>query len=181
MRLFIAIPIPGNIKDCIRDLEDSLKKCDLFAKWVNPDNIHMTLKFLGEIKEEKIPLIQKAISETCLNFSSLEVNLTEFGFFPNERNPRVFFVSTDKEEILQRIAYVLEEKLEPLGFEREYRFRSHLTLCRLKGRKNIEKLVAKTKEIKPGKSFPINEVILYKSTLTPKGPIYTEMFRQSLI
>lgn len=180
MRLFIAIPLPQNIKDYLRDVQTQFKECYCVAKWVNPQNIHMTLKFLGQLKEEKIPAIKNVIKEVAVNFSALEVRLTEFGFFPNERNPRVFFVSTDNEETLQKIAYTLEEKLEALGFEREYRFRSHITLARFKSRKNIECLVGKTKEIKADKTFPVDSIILYKSTLTPHGPIYEEIFKASL-
>ena len=180
MRTFIAIPIPDNIKNYLRDIQGQLKKIDLLAKWVNPSNIHMTLKFLGEIKEEMIPSIENAINEIAVNYSSLEVDLTKFGFFPNERNPRIFFISTDKEELLQKIAYRLEEKLEGLGFEREYKFKSHITLARFKSKKNVNQLVEKTKAINVEKSFPINEIILYKSTLTPKGPIYDVLFKQCL-
>jgi len=180
MRLFIAIPIPQNIKDYLCDIQMQFKKCDLFAKWVNPQNVHMTLKFLGEVKEEKIQSIENVIKETIVDFSALEVNLKEFGFFPNERNPRVFFISTDKEEILQKLSYILEEKIEPLGFEREYRFKSHITIARLKNRKNIDCLVRKTKQITPDKSFPVDSIILYKSTLARTGPIYEEIFKSSL-
>jgi len=176
MRTFIAIPLPQSIKDYLGDIQNQFKKCNVEAKWVNTKNTHMTLKFLGEVQEDKIPSIESAIKETIAGISSIKVNLIGFGFFPNEHNPRVFFVSTDKEEILQKIAYNLEEKLKPLGFKPEHRFRSHITLARMKSRKNAGCLVTKSKEIKVDKYFPVNSIILYKSTLTPNGPIYEEIF-----
>jgi len=180
MRSFIAITLPQNIKDYLDDIQKQFKKCEVSAKWVNTQNIHLTLKFLGEVKEEKISSIENIVKETAAGSSALKVKLTNFGFFPSERNPRVFFISTDKEETLQKIAYGLEEKLEPLGFRREYRFKSHITLARLKSKKNTGCLVAKSKKIKADKSFPVDSITLYKSILTPRGPVYEKMFSTKL-
>lgn len=180
MRTFIAIPIPDDIKSYLADIQSNLGKCNLEAKWINTNNIHITLKFLGEIEPEKIPSIQKTIENTAKNFLSLDLKLTEFGFFPNPRNPRVFFISTNQEKKLQEIAYRLEEELETLGFEKEFKFKNHLTLARFKGRKNLSSLIEKIQTIKIEQSFPANQIILYQSTLTPTGPIYKKLFMQTL-
>ncbi|OPX30036.1 MAG: 2'-5' RNA ligase [Candidatus Omnitrophica bacterium 4484_171] len=180
MRTFIAIPLPQDIKNYLNSIQAQLKECDVYAKWVNIHNVHMTLKFLGETEEDKIPSIENTINKSTAGLHLLKVNLINFGFFPNERNPRVFFISTDEERTLQKIAYKLEKNLEPLGFNPEYRFRSHITLARLKGKRNIACLAAKSKEIKLDKPFHIKSIILYKSTLTPKGPIYEEIFKAKL-
>ena len=176
MRAFIAIPLSQNIKGYLYDIQKQFKECSVYAKWVNAQNIHLTLKFLGEVKEEKVPFIRDAIKETAVNSSVLRVNFTNCGFFPNTRSPRVFFIATDKEAILQKIVYGLEEKLEPLGFKREHRFKSHITLARLKSKKNISCLRAISKEIIIDKPFLVNSIILYKSTITQQGPIYEEIF-----
>ncbi len=180
MRVFIGIPIPNEIIKYINELQREFKKCECIAKWVNPSNIHITLKFLGETEEKNIPLIKDIIKGVCINSFVIEIILKRFGFFPNGKNPRVFFIATDKEETLKKMAYALEEKLEPLGFEREYRFKSHITLARIKSKKNIDCLIKKTYHINLNKHLILDSVILYKSILTPKGPIYEEIFKQKL-
>ena len=180
MRVFIGIPLPEETKRYLNGIEDEFKECDCLIKWVQHTNLHITLKFLGEIKEERLPLINGAIEETSKNFSKIFVSLRNFGFFPHEKNPRVFFVSVDKDEILRRLAYALEKRLEPMGFTPEHRFKSHITLGRIKSKKNIECLIRKTKRVKLINSFYIDSIILYKSTLTPKGPIYESIFKNPL-
>lgn len=139
MRLFIALNLPADIKAHLQQTQDILKKCAVEAKWVETKNLHITLKFLGEIKEEsKTEKIKEIIAAGGRRFNSISVSLTNFGFFPNENRPRVFFIATDKEDSLKNIADFLEDKLEPLGFAKENRFKSHITLARLKSPKNID-------------------------------------------
>ena len=180
MRTFIAIDLPKEIKEKIAELEKDFTKCDLAFKWVKPENIHLTLKFLGNIDEEQIIKIKQAIAMVSGKFASFEVSFDSFGFFPNERKPRVFFISTTPEELLKNIAVKLEEELEALGFEKENRFKSHITLARIKNPKNIACLKEKIKNIRLDKKFPINEITLYKSTLTKEGPVYKEIFKSNL-
>ncbi len=175
MRLFIAIDVGKHIQSLLADIQNTLKKCNLAAKWVQPHNIHLTLKFLGEVEENKVANVKNVINTVTGNFSPFTIHLKEFGFFPTERNPRVFFVSTDNEERLKLIAYSLEETMEQLGFRREQRFRSHITLARLKSRKNIDCLIQKIKNIHPEGEIEVKEISLYKSTLTPHGPVYERL------
>ena len=180
MRTFIAIELPEDIKIKLQNLTETFKKCGLDAKWVETKNIHMTLKFLGEVDEEQLEEIKKSITTITNQFKSFTVSLTNFGFFPNEKYPRVFFVATDKEEMLKNIAIRLEDGLEKIGFAKEGRFRSHLTLCRFKGTKNIDALKKEAETIAPQGQFPIEGISLFKSTLTSRGPIYEEIFKASL-
>jgi 2'-5' RNA ligase len=180
MRLFIAIDIPENLKEKLARLENKLKKCDLDAKWINALNIHMTLKFLGETHEEQLAKIISIISVTAANFSKLELTLGSFGFFPNETSPRVFFISTDNEEILRNISLQLEDKLEVLGFPKEGRFKSHLTLARFRSKKNIDSLKNEIKNITIEAKFACSEIILFKSLLKPTGPVYEKLFSAPL-
>jgi len=180
MRSFIAISLPKEIKETITELEQGFTKCDLAFKWVKPENLHFTLKFLGNIDEEQIIKIKEAIAKVSDKFASFEVSFDSFGFFPHERKPRVFFISTTPEELLKNIAVKLEEELEVLGFEKEGRFKSHITLARIKSLKNINCLKEKVKNIRLDKKFSINEITLYKSTLTKEGPVYEEIFKSNL-
>jgi len=157
-----------------------LKKCDVHAKWVNPKNLHFTLKFLGEATQEQIKEIEKIIEDVANRFRPFTVNLKEFGFFPNEKRPRVFFVSTDNEEILRKISQRLEEKLEKIGFKKEDRFKSHITVARLRSNKNLHLLKKEIKNISLTEAIPIKEITLFKSTLTESGPIYETICKMNL-
>ncbi len=180
MRAFIAIDLPEKIKSRIAELEDDFKKCDLAFRWVRPENLHLTLKFLGDINQEQVSKIKEAITKISGKFTSFQASLNDFGFFPNERNPRIFFISIDKEELLKSIARELEEGLEPLGFDKENRFKSHITLARIKDLKNIDDLKPKIENIRLDEKFLIHAIILYESTLTGEGPIYGKIFKSNL-
>ncbi|MFH1504570.1 MAG: RNA 2',3'-cyclic phosphodiesterase [Candidatus Omnitrophota bacterium] len=180
MRVFIAITLPIGIKKKIEKAEASFKECGLDAIWVKAENIHLTFKFLGNVDEKNIPSMKKEIEETASQFNSLTLNLENFGFFPSEKRPRVFFVSTDKEEILKKISQELENRLGKIGFEKEDRFKSHITLARLKSPKNIDCLIKKIKNTKIEANFPVQEITLYKSTLTSSGPIYNKILTAGL-
>ena len=180
MRAFIAIDLPERIKGKIAELENDLKKCDLVFRWVKPKNLHLTLKFLGDITQEQAGKIKEAIAKVSGKFAAFETSFNGFGFFPNERGPRIFFISIDKGELLKSIAGELEEELEILGFEKENRFKSHITLARIKDLKNIESLKAKTKNTCLNEGFLIESITLHKSILTKEGPIYEEIFKSNL-
>jgi 2'-5' RNA ligase len=182
MRTFIAIDLTDPVREKILHVQDCLQKCDLDVKWVRPQNAHITLKFLGWIKDpDKIEKIKKAIEEVTIKFRCLDVNLKEFGFFPNEKRPRVFFISTDKEDALKAISCELEEKLEKLGFEKEGRFRSHITIARFKSLKNIDCLSRELKNIDLRGSLQIKDITLFKSTLKNTGPVYEIIFKSILV
>ncbi|MBU1133375.1 MAG: RNA 2',3'-cyclic phosphodiesterase [Candidatus Omnitrophica bacterium] len=180
MRVFIAIKLPANIKDELRQIEADLGKCNLAVKWVDPQNMHLTLKFLGKVAEEKIEEIKKIIEDVAAQFNPFVVNFKEFGFFPNERRPRIFFISTDKEDKLKNISVVLEKRLEKIGFKPEFRFKSHITLARFKETKNIDCLKREVENITIEETFPVKEITLVKSTLTKSGPIYEEIFNAQM-
>jgi len=173
MRAFIAIDLPENLKNKLKLLQEDLKRYDLEVKWVKPENIHLTLKFLGNIDERtQVPRIKDIINRVSSNTRFFEATLEGFGFFPNEKNPRVFFVKITRQGLLKSIANQLEQRLQNLGFPIEGRFSSHLTLARIKNPKNIELLKEKIKDVKLKEILAVKEIILYKSTLTASGPIY---------
>ncbi|MCM8786674.1 MAG: RNA 2',3'-cyclic phosphodiesterase [Candidatus Omnitrophica bacterium] len=176
MRAFIAIQLPQKTKEELEKIIKSLSKINLDFKWVESKNLHITLKFLGEIKEEKIDSIKNIILEVAKNYSLFAVTINSFGFFPNQNWPRVFFVSTDKQEILKKIATRLEDKLVEIGFPKEGRFSSHITLARLKSTKNINLLKNELKNFTLAHTFIIQNIAFMKSTLTSKGPIYETIF-----
>lgn len=177
MRTFISIDLPFSIKKKISQIQENLKKCDLAFKWVKSDNIHLTLKFLGEVEAEKLEQIKKILTKTSRSFKTFQVNLESFGFFPNAKKPRVFFISTNHQELLKSIADKLEEELTILGFEKEGRFKSHITLARIKDKQNLKCLKKELENIKLEEKFAVEEIILYKSTLTPEGAFHEVIFK----
>lgn len=175
MRLFIGIDIPQDLKEELSRLTDKLKKCDCDAKWVELQNLHLSLKFLGEVDEDKIKNIKEILNATGNKHPALELNFENFGFFPNEKYPRVFFVATDKEGELKRIYSDIETALQNLGFEKEERFKSHITLARFRSLKNIEALKKQVGSLTIKDKFTVNEITLFKSTLKPQGPVYEKI------
>lgn len=180
MRAFIAIDLPERIKNKLAKFENNLKKCDLAFKWVKPENLHLTLKFLGNIEQEQVNKIKEAITKISGEFAAFKASFNGFDFFPNQGKPKVFFISNNKEKLLKSIALRLEEELETLGFAKGNRFKSHITLARIKDLKNIESLKAKIKDIQLDEKFLIRAIILYKSTLTKEGPIYGKIFKSNM-
>ena len=180
MRTFIAIDLPLSIKTELEKIQEDFKKCNLSFKWVKPENTHLTLKFLGNTSDEQLDKIKKIITKVSQSFSVFEARFIEFGFFPNERRPRVFFISTSGEDLLKAIADLLEEELAKIGFKPEGRFKSHITLARIKTLENVDCLKRKIKQVKISEKFPVKEITLFKSTLTRGGPIYEKIFKSNL-
>lgn len=176
MRLFIAVSIPQEIKESVVEALKPLKHLILDAKWVELKNIHVTLKFLGETPEELLEKIKTIMQQIADGFHPVNAQLTEFGFFPDARRPRVFFIAMDNEEILKRLADALEENLKKLGFEKENRFQAHATLARFKTFRNNDAFAQTLKNIHVAGGFPISSMTLFKSTLGPAGPAYQELF-----
>lgn len=180
MRLFIALDLPQSLKEELSRLTAKLKKYDADTKWVEPQNLHLSFKFLGEVGDDKIKNIEEILITIGKKYKTLELNLEKFGFFPNEKSPRVFFVATDKEEELKKIYSSLEDALQNIGFKKEERFESHITLARFKSLKNIELLKKQIESITIKGKFPVNEITLFKSILKPQGPVYEKIFSAPL-
>lgn len=183
MRTFIAVEIPEQVKEKIASVLTGLKKLALEASWVKKENLHLTLKFLGEVKEEKIEEVYKTVAISVENTGKFRVNLKELGCFPNIKKPRVVWIGIEKgKENLSALSSRLEENLERLGFPREDRlFSAHLTLGRIKSSKNTENLLKFFQNnYFESEDFEIEEVVVMKSTLTPQGAIYSALKKIAL-
>ena len=183
MRLFIALPLPTEIEEFLTKIIFTLKQKPGKVKWVAPKNIHLTMKFLGETEESKVAGISDAIKKAVLDFTSFELEINKLGAFPNLRRPRVFWAGLEGNiDGLVSLAENIDSDLSRMGFERENRrFKPHLTLGRVKDDRNLDEL---SEYIKDLEFFPISltldRVVLFKSTLTPKGPIYDSLFESIL-
>jgi RNA 2',3'-cyclic 3'-phosphodiesterase len=190
MRTFIAIDLTEEIKKTLAGLQDELKKSEADVKWVDPENIHLTLKFLGEISEEQVIQIKEVLDRVTSRLKPFEIGLSGIGAFPKLDYAKVIWAGIEKgKKETVDIAKNVETELERLGFAREDReFTAHLTIGRVRSGKNKEAL--KKKILSAHSSEPIahsqqviSRIILYQSTLTPQGPIYTPLhtatFRES--
>jgi 2'-5' RNA ligase len=188
MRAFVAIELPKEIRDSLSDIQEKLKTAQADVKWVRPQNIHLTLKFLGDINEEqlaKINLILDTLSKDKKNFS---IRIASLGAFPKIDYPRVIWAGIDRgESQTQELAKALEERAEKIGIPKEDRkFSSHITIGRIRSNLRKDKLVAGLKELQgyfneTPQEFKVNKITLFKSTLTPRGPIYEILKEANLI
>ena len=120
IRTFIAIDIPGNIISNIRELQEGIKAYGFKIRWVRPENIHLTLKFLGDVDEVKIDDIAEAVSKTVGEYSPISLKAKGIGVFPGIKRPRVLWVGlTGQLEFLVRLHKTLDENLKVLDFPGE--------------------------------------------------------------
>lgn len=180
MRVFIAIDIGEDIRAALGDLQQQLqskvdiKKSDV--KWVQPKNIHLTLKFLGEIKDEKVIEVCNITKEAADKHKSFELDVESVGCFGG-RSARVLWVGVGEGiDNLLRLQKDLDEQLALAGWPPEKRkFTGHLTLCRVRNPKAGIQLAQVSEaygDFKLG-TMSADSVTVYQSQLTPTGPIYT--------
>jgi 2'-5' RNA ligase len=174
VRLFIALLFPDEIKDALGKLIDDLKPRGQGIKWVEPKNIHLTLKFIGEVPEKKIDRILEKLEQVLADKAKFEGRVVKCGGFPNLRNPRVLWVGLEGADPAVAIAKELNHGLIPVGIKAEKRGLSpHLTLGRIKTRTDLSQLATYMENLNfDAGSIILNRVALVKSTLTPGGPIY---------
>lgn len=172
MRLFIAFDISEEAKKHIEEIQSSIdKKLGKFS-FVNSDNCHLTLKFLGEVKETEFETIKSQLKKVDFNKFSLELN--KLGFFPDEKYLRVLWVDFKNDEDVLSLQKRIDTVLSDF-FPKEKKFKSHVTILRIKYilPENKEKFVKLVKNIAVKKiDFEVSSFKLYKSTLTPNGSIY---------
>jgi RNA 2',3'-cyclic 3'-phosphodiesterase len=175
MRLFVAIKLPEQIEIRLEEFQHQLKPFARDAKWVNPLGIHLTIKFLGEVKEEKLGEIQQALEECSRQFDPIKIEVSGCGYFPNERRPNVFWVGVVA-DALKPLQQSMEEKFALQGFEKENReFNPHLTLARFRDPHGRLPLVQETNKKKDSKfgDFIASEFHLFQSVLKRSGAEYT--------
>ena len=178
MRAFIAFDINDDARAELARLQSTLKKSEADAKWVSPENIHLTVKFLGEIDEGQKKSIADSLDTITAAHKSVEIALSEIGAFPGIGRPKVLWagIKGGVDEIID-IARSVDQECSKLGFQAEDRtFTPHLTIGRTRSSKNREKLkqALSASSLKPIVSR-VDAIHLYKSTLTPNGPVYEKV------
>jgi 2'-5' RNA ligase len=182
MRVFIAIDIDEQTLRAVKELQSKLQeKAEIKngdVKWVRPELMHLTLKFLGEIKDNQIVEVCTIIETVATRHSRFDLDVESVGHFGG-RNARLLWVGTGEgNEQLKLLQEDIEEQLSQAGWPKENReFTGHMTLCRIRNTKAGSKMAQLSQEYKEYEisTTPVDSVVVYESQLTPSGPIYTPL------
>ena len=175
-RLFSAIDIlpSPNFLNVYYELKAKLR--DDKIKWVETENIHITLKFFGETREEKIPEICLALKDAALRSQPFDLTLNHIGVFGGFYKPRVVWIGIEGSEELRILAQNVMTNLQTIGYaQEEEEFTPHLTIGRIKyinDKKYFSQVIEKQKDVFIQKSH-VENIHLYESLLRPEGPVYT--------
>ncbi|HLC74108.1 MAG TPA: RNA 2',3'-cyclic phosphodiesterase [Candidatus Nanoarchaeia archaeon] len=173
MRLFIAINLPSNVKDYLFDLYKKINSSNVKVNWTHKKNLHMTMKFIGEVEDFKVNEIKDRLNH--IEYKKFSLNLETIGFFPNNDFIRIIWIGVNPEEKVIELQKKIDSSLLDL-ISKDQRFDAHLTIGRVKNIKNREEFIKKIKDTKLEKiQFEVNEFKLMKSTLSKDGPTYEEI------
>ncbi len=183
VRSFLAIDLSHEVREVLAShLRREWRRLPCRIKWVAPENLHVTLKFLAEVPEHGINLIRQALSARLEAAPPMDLTLSGPGAFPVAAKARVLWVGLKESRELLDLHSAIDTALEPLGFERERKpFHPHITVGRIRERFSVYKKIHPFFEtqIEP-LSFHVPDVVLYRSDLTPDGPIYSPICRFAL-
>ena len=172
--------MPEELKAKISGIQDKLKTAGVDASWTRQEGMHLTLKFLGETDDKRIPEIEKALNMAVDGIAPFLLSVSGTGVFPDMRRPRVVWIGLNEDgSNLIRLQKGVEEELRKIGFQSEdRRFTPHITLGRIRSNKNMDKLLKLVEEEKSSElgGFNVSEVHLIKSELKPSGAVYTELY-----
>ncbi|MEO0091613.1 MAG: RNA 2',3'-cyclic phosphodiesterase [candidate division WOR-3 bacterium] len=174
IRSFIAIEIPEKIRDKIMEFVGKFQQQDYDVRWVKYENLHLTLCFLGNVSKDFLHKATDKLSAIVTTQKSFELSLKNFGAFPSLRSPRVIWIGVEKggNELIDLQAKI-ESTMAEIGYKpEERRFHPHLTIGRVK--KRIDNDIIFTTQYNSG-VFLVNSITLFKSILTPDGPIYEKI------
>jgi 2'-5' RNA ligase len=177
MRLFVALEIPSAVRENLAALLKSLRAVSPQTRWVRPENLHVTLKFIGEAPETKLAAIRSALAGARSD-QPVTLDFRGLGFFPNDKHPRVFWAGIEASPNLKTLAADIDNGTEKLGIAREQRtFSPHLTLARFEPPGLPEKLrsVIRENAARDFGTLRTNQFQLIESKLKPSGTEYTTL------
>ena len=176
MRSFIAIDLPPGIKEAIKDVVRELSPGSSGIRWVPVENIHLTLKFLGEVKEDQVPGVENQLRAAAGRHQAFNITVKGAGAFPNLRSPNVLWIGIEVSEALSSLFRDIDAGMSGLGFEPEARrFSPHLTIGRVKDKNGTAPAmmgISTYKETIFG-TIDVQEIRLMKSVLKPSGAEYS--------
>lgn len=178
-RAFIALELSPEIKQALADYVAPLRALDKGLSWTNAENVHLTLKFLGDVFESQIENVTAALRETCASFPLIGAEISDSGVFPNAHRPRVLWIGIKENSgKLTELAQCIENECRRLGFEQEERnFTPHLTIGRVKEGKAANVVRALRAQPVLARHIVFHECVLMMSELHAQGSIYTALAR----
>jgi 2'-5' RNA ligase len=179
VRTFVAVLIDEDLRNRITEVQGRIKKLAPDVKWVAPENLHVTLKFLGDVREDLLPKVFLAVEEAVQGLWPFNMSVSGIGAFPNARRARVVWIGLeDGEDRLRELAISINEKLAKLNFEREENeFKAHITIERVKTSRFLDELAKGLVEVDARNLGVqrVSSIAVMKSDLRRDGPIYTPL------
>lgn len=177
LRSFVALGIGPDVRRRLAAAQQELNAAKASVKWVPAANLHLTLKFLGDIAEDRVPSIMGALAAAAQDIQPFDMRVRGLGAFPNLRRPRVVWAGVDEgSEQATQLAQAVEREFVSVGLEREKRhFSAHITLGRVRSAAGVSALAALI-EKQAGTDFgtvQVRGIVLMKSELRPSGAIYS--------
>lgn len=187
LRAFVAVEIPHEIQQNIhKETANIRKEIGELVRWVPPQNMHLTLKFLGDVSPSSVEFLMQMLRKEAENVDCLNIRMTGLGSFPNLKRPRVVYIGIQAPAALESLQRGIESASRRLGYESEERsFSPHLTLGRVKqqvtalDQQKIRRLIEGTQVDVLG-TARVDSVHLYKSELQPGGSVYTRLYSAPL-
>jgi RNA 2',3'-cyclic 3'-phosphodiesterase len=188
LRAFIAIEIPNTIQEAIHKDTLNLRKAldSALVRWTPCSNIHLTLKFLGDVSESNLQFIKQMLVQECTEHFAFDLQVGKLGSFPNSKRPRVIWVGLNAPGELLSLQQSIESAASRLGYEKEERgFSPHLTIGRVRQNLSATDLgrihtALDSTHVSMLGTVTINAVYLFKSDLQPNGSVYTRLFSAPL-
>ena len=177
VRAFLAIDLDDDLKPKINKIIKEFKQIDTRIKYVELTNLHLTLKFFGDIDTNGLEVLEQAIANVLKDFEPFKINIKGCGSFPNKNHIKVIWVGIEDDAILKELHDKLDKEFVRLGFDKDRKFSTHLTIGRMKSAKNKAKVkdtIEQFSDFEIGE-MEVDKISLKKSTLTPQGPIYEDL------
>lgn len=175
MRLFVAVNLPDAVRRSLEQAGAPLSAAAPSVRWLQPDNFHITLKFLGWVADERLMDVRSALDAAAVRCPPFEMTLRAAGAFPNFRRPRVYWVGVEDDGSLAQLQLEAERAIAPLGFPTEARpFRPHITIGRVSKAPAAELRAAESacQDFRYESRVPVKSIELMESKLSPKGARY---------
>ena len=172
MRLFVAVVPTAEVRNELASVITVLQEKGIVAKWVRPENLHITLKFLGEVEADQVAAIAQSLDITAQLFQPFSCSLTRLGTFPARGQPRVLYMATEQSQRLESVATQLAKSLFMHGFPIEKKFQPHITLGRFRPAQSAQFRVTDLPEVNVKGILRVSGLSLLQSRLSPQGASY---------
>ncbi len=177
MRAFLAVDVDKKLVNEISEVQKKFTDANAQLKFVEPENLHFTFKFFGDISLEKSEEIIDVVQKKIDNYKPFQINIRGMGVFPHMGYIRVIWVGVEQAEAFSQMLKDFDETFIKMGFKKEKSYDPHLTIVRVKGAQNKEALTSLIKELEEVEigEMMVEKLVLKESELTPAGPIYTNL------